>query len=210
LTVLPRLLKLRRVGRDSSAPPAEAVTRLLEAWSRGDVGARDELMPMVYAELRRRAAAHLKHERPGHTMRPTDLLHEAYLRLCAQNAGFQNREQFFAVASRLMRRVLVDHARARAAAKRGRALRVTLAEDVAAPAPHPEDVLELDAALAELASFDEREGLVVELRFFGGLTLEEAARVLGISLATAKNDWAHAKAWLLARLKPAPSAVPRT
>jgi RNA polymerase sigma factor (TIGR02999 family) len=197
------------VSRDSPAPPAEAVTRLLEAWSRGDLRARDELMPIVYAELRRRAAAYLKHERPGHTLRPTDLLHEAYLRLCAQNAGFRNREQFFGVASCLMRRVLVDHARARAAAKRGRALRVTLAEDVAAPA-HPQDVLELDAALAELASLDEREGRVVELRFFGGLTLQEAARVLGISLATAKNDWAHAKAWLLVRLKPGPPAVPRS
>jgi RNA polymerase sigma factor (TIGR02999 family) len=197
------------VSRDSSGPPAEAVTRLLEAWSKGDLQARDQLMPMVYAELRRRAAAHLKHERPGHTLRPTDLLHEAYLRLCAQNAGFKNRDQFFGVASRLMRRVLVDHARARAAAKRGRALRVTLAEDVAAPS-QPEDVLELDAALAELASLDEREGLVVELRCFGGLTLQEAAGVLGISLATAKNDWAHAKAWLLARLKPAPSAAPRS
>jgi RNA polymerase sigma factor (TIGR02999 family) len=179
------------------------VTRLLEAWSRGDLHARDELMPLVYAELRRRAAAHLKHERPGHTLRPTDLLHEAYLRLCAQNAGFRNREQFFGVASRLMRRILVDHARARGAAKRGRGLRVTLAEDVAAPS-HGEDLLELDEALTELSSLDEREGVLVELRFFGGLTLPEAARVLGVSLATAKNDWAHARAWLLARLKPSP------
>ncbi len=166
-------------------------------------------MPMVYAELRRRAAAYLKHERPGHTLRPTDLLHEAYLRLCAQNAGFKNREQFFGVASRLMRRVLVDHARARASAKRGRALRVTFSEDVAAP-PQWADLLELDAALADLSALDEREAQVVELRFFGGLTLQEAAQVLGISLATAKNDWAHAKAWLFARLKPGPSAVSRS
>lgn len=181
----------------------QAVTRLLEAWSRGDQRARDELMPIVYAELRRRAAAYLRHERPGHTLRPTDLLHEAYLRLCAQNAGFKNRGHFFGVASRLMRRVLVDHARARAAAKRGNALRVTLADDVAAPSPAA-NLLELDAALAELASLDEREGLLVELRFFGGLTLQEAAQVLGISLSTAKNDWAHAKAWLFDRLKPGP------
>jgi RNA polymerase sigma factor (TIGR02999 family) len=182
-----------------TAPPPEAVTRLLEAWSSGDPRARDELMPMVYAELRRRAAAHLKRERPHHTLRPTDLLHEAYLRLCAQNAGFKNRDHFFGVASRLMRRVLVDHARARAAAKRGRGLRVTLAEDLAAPSP-PADLLDLDAALDELAALDEREAQVVELRSFGGLTLQEVARVLGISLATAKNDWAHAKAWLFARL----------
>ena len=185
----------------SSRPPAEAVTRLLQAWSTGDLHARDELMPMVYAELRRRAAAHLKRERPDHTLRPTDLLHEAYLRLCAQNAGFQNRDHFFGVASRLMRRVLVDHARARSAAKRGKALRVTLADDVAAASP-PADLLELDAALDELFALDEREAQVVELRFFGGLTLQETARVLGISLATAKNDWAHAKAWLFARLEP--------
>ena len=185
------------------------MTRLLQAWSRGDLRARDELMPIVYAELRRRAAAYLKHERPGHTLRPTDLLHEAYLRLCVQNAGFQNRDHFFGVASRLMRRVLVDHARARAAAKRGRALRVTLAEDLAAP-PQAADLLELDAALAELASLDEREGLLVELRFFGGLTLQEVARVLGVSLATAKNDWAHARAWLFARLKAGPPAAPRS
>jgi len=185
----------------TTTPRPEAVTRLLQAWSSGDLRARDELMPLVYAELRRRAAAHLKRERPGHTLRPTDLLHEAYLRLCAQNAGFKNRDHFFGVASRLMRRILVDHARARSAAKRGKALRVTLAEDVAAPAAAPPaDLLDLDAALDELASLDEREARVVELRYFGGLTLQETARVLGVSLATAKNDWAHAKAWLFARL----------
>jgi RNA polymerase sigma factor (TIGR02999 family) len=194
------------VSGEASRPP-EAVTRLLQAWSSGDLRARDELMPMVYAELRRRAAAHLKHERPGHTLRPTDLLHEAYLRLCAQNAGFKNRDHFFGVASRLMRRILVDHARARSAAKRGKALRVTLADDVAAQSP-PANLLELDAALDELVAIDEREAQVVELRFFGGLTLQETARVLGISLATAKNDWAHAKAWLFERLDAGSSSPP--
>ena len=190
-----------------TAPPPEAVTRLLQAWSSGDLRARDELMPMVYAELRRRAAAHLRRERPDHTLRPTDLLHEAYLRLCAQNAGFKNRDHFFGVASRLMRRVLVDHARARSAAKRGKALRVPLADDVAAAAPAA-NLLELDAALDELVALDEREAQVVELRFFGGLTFEEAARVLGISVATAKSDWAHAKAWLFARLDSGPTVPP--
>lgn len=180
---------------------AQAVTRLLQAWSQGDVQARDELMPLVYAELRRRAAAHLRRERPGHTLRPTDLLHEAYLRLCAQNAGFKNRDHFFAVATRLMRRILVDHARARSAAKRGKELRVTLAEDAVAASP-PANLLEIDAALDELAALDEREAHVVELRFFGGLTMEEIARVLGVSVATAKSDWAHARAWLFARLGP--------
>jgi RNA polymerase sigma factor (TIGR02999 family) len=190
----------------SSGPPAEAVTRLLEAWSGGDQRARDELMPVVYAELRRRAAAQLRRERQDHTLRPTDLVHEAYLRLCAQNAGFKNRDHFFGVVSRLMRRVLVDHARARAAAKRGRALRVTLAEDLAAASPAV-DLLELDAALDELSALDQREAQVVELRFFGGLTLQETAGVLGISLATAKNDWTHARAWLFARLVSGPSAT---
>jgi RNA polymerase sigma factor (TIGR02999 family) len=193
----------------TALPPA-AVTRLLEAWSSGDMRARDELLPLVYAELRRRAAAHLKRERPGHTLRPTDLLHEAYLRLCAQNSGFKNRDHFFGVASRLMRRVLVDHARARAAVKRGKGLRVTLAEDVAAPAASsPADLLDLDTALDELAALDEREAHIVELRFFGGLTFEETARVVGISIATVKSDWAHAKAWLFARLDSRSSSPPR-
>jgi RNA polymerase sigma factor (TIGR02999 family) len=174
---------------------------MLEAWGQGDLSARDALIRVVYAELRRRAGAYLRRERPDHTLRPTALVHEAYLRLCAQDTGFKNREQFFGVASRVMRRILVDHARARAAAKRGGPLRVTLGEDPAVQPP-PADLLDLDAALEELTSLDEREGRLVELRFFGGLTLEEAARVLDVSLATAKSDWAHAKAWLLARLEP--------
>ena len=183
-----------------NVPPAGEVTRLLEAWSRGDLSARDALIPVVYAELRRRAAAYLRRERPGHTLRPTALVHEAYLRLCAQDAGFQNRDHFFGMASRLMRRILVDHARARGAAKRGGPLQVTSGEDPAVQPP-PLDLLDLDRALEELAALDEREGRLVELRYFGGLTLEETARVLGVSLATAKNDWSHAKAWLLTRLE---------
>jgi RNA polymerase sigma factor (TIGR02999 family) len=183
--------------------PAQApgdVTRLLQAWSDGDEHARDELMPVVYQELRRRAAAYLRRERRGHTLRPTDLVHEAYLRLCAQNAGFKNREQFFGVASSLMRRILVDHARAKAAAKRGGGLRMTLVEGLAAPADSQPDLLELDSALDELATLDARQVQLVELRFFGGLTTDEAAQALGISLATANRDWAHAKAWLFRRL----------
>jgi RNA polymerase sigma factor (TIGR02999 family) len=191
-------------GRGNT-PPAGEVTRLLEAWSHGDLRARDDLIPVVYAELRRRAAAYLRRERSGHTLRPTDLVHEAYLRLCAQDAGFQNRGQFFGVASRLMRRILIDHARARGAAKRGRALRVTMADDIAAGA-EPPDLLDLDRALDELAGQDARQAQLVEMRFFGGLTLEEAAQVLGVSLGTAKADWAHAKAWLFSRLEPGPEA----
>ena len=188
-----------------STPASSAVTRLLQAWSQGDPQARDQLMPLVYDELRRRAGAYLRHERRGHTLRPTDLVHEAYLRLSAQNAGFRNRAQFFGVASGLMRRILVDHARARAAAKRGRGLRVTLSEGLAAQPPAEPDLLELDEALDELAALDERQAKLVELRFFGGLTAPEASEALGISLATANREWAHAKAWLFKRLKPTAS-----
>jgi RNA polymerase sigma factor (TIGR02999 family) len=142
----------------------------------------------------------MRRERRGHTFRPTDLVHETYLRLCAQNPAWQNREQLFAVASRLMRRILVDHARMRAAAKRG-GVKVTLSEGMAAaPAAEP-DLLDLDAALEELAELDERHARLVELRFFGGLNIEEAARALEVSVATANRDWMTAKAWLFRRLK---------
>lgn len=158
-------------------------------------------MPFVYAELRRRAAGQLRRERRGHTLRPTDLVHETYLRLCDQNPGWQNREQFFAVASRLMRRILVDHARTRAAAKRGGGLRVTLVDGLAVSPQVEPDLLDLDRALDELSALDERQASLVELRFFGGLGIEEAARSLGVSLTTAKRDWAMAKSWLYRRLK---------
>ena len=181
-------------------PEAGDVTRLLQAWHDGDESARDRLMPLVYDELRRRAAHHLRRERRGHTLRPTDLVHETYLRLCAQNVGWQNREQLYGVASRLMRRILVDHARMRAAAKRG-GLRVTLVEDMASTSPAEPNLLDLDAALDELAGFDERQARLVELRFFGGLSIEESARVLDVSIATANRDWVTAKAWLYRRLK---------
>jgi RNA polymerase sigma factor (TIGR02999 family) len=176
------------------------VTRLLQAWRDGDEAARDRVIPLVYAELRRRAAGHLRRERRGHTLRPTDLVHETYLRLCGQDPAWRNREQLFGVASQLMRRILVDHARMRAALKRG-GVRVTLAEDMAASPTAEPDLLDLDAALEELAALDERQVRLVELRFFGGLAIEEAARVLGVSVATANRDWVTAKAWLFRRLK---------
>jgi RNA polymerase sigma factor (TIGR02999 family) len=188
-------------SRAPSNVPAGEVTRLLQAWNEGDAAARDRLIPVVYDELRRRAAAHLRRERRDHTLRPTDLVHETYLRLCEQNSAWQNRDQFFGVASRLMRRILVDHARARGAAKRGRGLRVTLVEGLMGPAPSEPDLLDLDAALDELQALDDRQGRLVELRFFGGLTLEEGAEVLGVSRATANREWAMAKAWLFRRLK---------
>jgi RNA polymerase sigma factor (TIGR02999 family) len=176
------------------------VTRLLKAWSDGDAAARDSLIPIVYAELRRRAAVHLRRERRGHTLRPTDLVHETYLKLRGQHADWQNREQLFAVASQLMRRILVDHARGRAAAKRGGGMRVTLADESALARPAEPDMLDLDAALDELAALDERQARLVELRFFGGLAIEEAARALEVSVATANRDWVAARAWLFRRL----------
>ena len=193
--------------RPAPAPPG-VVTRLLQAWSNGDPSAHDELIPFVYKELRRRAAAHLRRERRDHTLQPTDLVHEAYIRLCAQSAGWKNREQFFAMAARLMRRILVDHARARGAGKRRRELRITLSEEVPVTARLSQpDVIALDQALDELSSRDERQGRLVELRFFGGLTQSEAATALGVSLATADRDWAHARAWLYRRLHE-PSRMP--
>jgi RNA polymerase sigma factor (TIGR02999 family) len=177
------------------------ITGLLRAWGDGDAAAGERLMPLIYEELRRRAARHLRRERPGHTLRPTDLVHETYLRLNAQNPAWHNRDQFFAVASRLMRRILVDHARKRAAEKRGGGMRVTLVEGLAAAPSAEPDLLDLDAALEELAALDERQTRLVELRFFGGLSLEQAAGALGVSLATANREWAMAKGWLYRRLK---------
>ncbi len=181
-------------------PPGE-VTRLLQAWGEGDETARDRVMSVVYRELRRRAAAHLRRERSGHTLKPTDLVHETYLRLSAQNSAWQNRQQFFGVASGLMRRILVDHARARTALKRGSGLRVDFADDLARmPAAEP-DLLDLDRALDDLEALDERQARVVELRYFGGLSIEEAAQALDVSVATANREWVTAKAWLYHRLK---------
>lgn len=190
-------------------PPPEAVTRLLRAWSEGDLAARDELVPLVYDELRRRAASYLRRERRGHTLQPTALVHEAYGRLAAQHEPFQNRAQFFAMASQMMRRVLVDHARAHQARKRASGgLRVDLTEGLAVSQPRPVDLITLDRALEELAALDERQARLVELRFFGGLTAEESADALQVSLATANRDWALARAWLFRRLKQTEPATP--
>ena len=182
--------------------PGHDVTELLRAWSDGDSGARDRLMPLVYDELRRRAAAYLRRERRDQTLQPTALVHEAYLRLVDQRrAVWQNRGQFFGVASQMMRRILVDRARAHRMAKRsGRWARITLDEAVVPTRPTDVDVLDLDAALSRLAAFDERKSRIAELRFFGGLSLEETGEVLGISLATVERDWQAARAWLFKTL----------
>ena len=191
--------RIRPVGINHAAADVSA---LLKAWSQGHLDARDRLMEVVYQELRRRAAAYLRRERAGHTLQPTALVHEAYLRLVDQHAAWQNRAQFLGVASQIMRRILVDRARARKTAKRsGQWARVTLDEALAEHQPRDVDVLDLDAALTTLATFDARKSQVADLRFFGGLTLEETGHVLGLSVATVEREWQVARAWLYARLK---------
>jgi RNA polymerase sigma factor (TIGR02999 family) len=174
------------------------VTRMLRAWKRGDLSA-DTAAGELYAELRRRARAHLRRERRGHSLSPTDLVHDIYLRLSRQQWDWSNRQQFYATASRMMRRVLVDHARAKRAHKRF-GVQIDLDEGIGSISPHVVDVLAIDTALNELSAEDERQAQLVELRFFGGLTLEEAATSLSISLPTAKRDWRFARAWLARRL----------
>jgi RNA polymerase sigma factor (TIGR02999 family) len=183
--------------------PGHDVTALLHAWTAGDTEARDRLVAVLYQELHRRAAAQLRRERPGHTLQPTALVHEAYLRLVDQRrVVWQNRGQFFGVACQIMRRILVDHARSHRMAKRsGQWARVTLDEHVLATPPVDVDVLDLDAAMTRLAAFDPRKSRLAELRFFGGLSLEESGEALGISLATAERDWQAARAWLLKELR---------
>jgi RNA polymerase sigma-70 factor (ECF subfamily) len=179
---------------------------LLQAWGRGDAEARDQLLPLVYQELRGRAAAYLRRERGGHALQPTALVHEAYLRLVKQDRiAWQNRAQFLGVAAQMMRRILVDHARARKMEKRsGRWARVTFDEAVALRQAPDVDLLDLDRALAELATFDPRKSQVAELRFFGGLSLEETGHVLDLSVATIEREWQTARAWLYSRLTRTP------
>jgi len=177
---------------------AEALTEMLHAWQRGDDEARDRLFSLLYDELRRRAAAQLRRERSDHTLQPTALVHEVYLRLTrASPISWQNRAHFIAVAASMMRRILVDHARQRQAQRRGAGLRtVALDEETVADASAGVDVLALDSALERLAQLDERQSRVVELRYFGGLTVDETAHALGVSGPTVKREWAAARAWL--------------
>jgi RNA polymerase sigma factor (TIGR02999 family) len=183
--------------------PKQNVTDLLNAWGAGDKGAFDELVTVVYDELRRQASRFLQHESPGHTLQTTDLIHEAYLRLVDQkNPHWQNRAQFFGIAAQLMRRVLVDHARARHRAKRGgRNIRISFDEEVAAGRSNYVELIDIDEALNKLAGIDMQQSKIVELRFFGGLNVEETAQVLGISPRTVKRSWRFAKAWLRRELQ---------
>lgn len=180
--------------------PDPRLTQLLQAWQQGNAPAGEQLVPLVYAELRRIARVKLGAERGGHTLQPTALVHEAWLRLMQQHgADWQNRGQFFAIATQAMRRILVDYARRRQAAKRGSGEPIESIDELAAVlvSPVPDDQLvALDAALERLAAFDPRLARVVELRFFGGLSVEETAEVLDLSATTVKREWAAARLWL--------------
>jgi len=182
---------------------SEGITQLLIDWSKGDQAALEKLMPLVYDELRRLASNYLRRERASHTLQPTALVNEAYLKLVDQrHAKWQNRAQFFGISAQLMRRILVDHARQHQAAKRGgskqQRLSITSAERVA---KQPEiDLLALNEALDELTIMDPQQAQIVELKFFGGLSIEETAEVLGISHATVERDWKMARAWLRRQL----------
>jgi RNA polymerase sigma factor (TIGR02999 family) len=189
---------MERIPRQPAGP-----TALLLAWSRGDTEAFDELVPLVHAELRRLARRYMSHERPGHTLQATALVNEAYLRLIeVKHVRWQNRAHFFAMSARVMRRILVDSARARGNDKRGGGVRkVAFDEDLMGLPETGADLVALDDALRALESAHPRKSQVVELRYFGGLTVEEAGEALGVSPDTVKRDWRFAKLWLLRELR---------
>jgi RNA polymerase sigma-70 factor (ECF subfamily) len=177
----------------------QVVTQLLNDWSKGDQTALDQLMPLVYAELHRLAASYLSRERSDHTLQPTALVNEAYLRLIDQNSlAWENRAQFFGIAAQMMRRILVNHARDRHADKRGGPdiLRVSLDDAISFFEERDVNLVALDEALTRLQEMDQRQSQIVELRFFGGLTIEEVATQLHTSPATVKREWTTAKLWL--------------
>jgi RNA polymerase sigma factor (TIGR02999 family) len=187
------------------ASPNE-ITEQLIAWSRGDEAALEKLIPAVYQELRRMADSYLRREDAGHSLQPTALVHEAYLRLIDQTrVDWQNRAHFFGVAAQMMRRILIDHAKTKHRAKRGGAtVKVVLDENAMITHERAAELLALDDALRALARMDERKSQIVELRYFGGLTVEETAQVLGISDKTVMRDWSLAKAWLYRELSNVP------
>jgi RNA polymerase sigma factor (TIGR02999 family) len=180
---------------------AGTVSQLLQAWGRGDLQARENLVPLVYQQLRERAAAYLRHERRDHTLQPTALVNEAYIRLQGQQRmSWLNRAQFFGVAAQVMRRILVDHARERQAAKRAGGVRVTLDDDFGTEQPIDTELLGLNDALQELARLDERQAQIVELKYFCGLSEGEVAELLSLSRATITREWQSARAWLYRRM----------
>jgi RNA polymerase sigma-70 factor (ECF subfamily) len=185
-------------------PPPEEITQWLVAWSNGDRVALEKLMPLVYAELHRIAKRYMERENPDHTLQTTALIHEAYLRLAdPSDVRWQNRAHFFGVAASAMRHILVDYARARHRLKQGGGAQHVSFDEAAMASPEPAaELVALDDALRELAAADERKSRVIELRYFGGLTVEEAAEVLKVSPVTVMRDWSMAKAWLYRALNP--------
>ena len=185
-------------------PSQNEVTELLNAWSNGNQAARDQLMGVVYDELHRLARRYMRRESPGHTLQTSALLNEAFLRLVDQNnVQWQNRAHFFGIAAQMMRRILVDHARSRSYAKRGGgALPLSLDEALIVSDARNEEVVNIHEALERLTELDSRKGQIVELRFFGGLSIEETANVLDVSPGTVMRDWTLAKAWLRREMSP--------
>jgi RNA polymerase sigma factor (TIGR02999 family) len=184
-----------------TTPVSQNVTQLLLAWERGDEAARDELIPLVYDALRRIARHHLRGERAGHTLQTTALINEAYLKLVEQSVPWQSREHFFGIAARLMRQILVDYSRARQRLKRGGdRQQISLTSGVRIANEQAADLLALNEALETLAGVDPQKSRIVELRFFGGLTIEETARVMGISTPSVERGWRAARAWLQTEL----------
>jgi RNA polymerase sigma factor (TIGR02999 family) len=181
----------------------ESVTRLLIELSRGNSAAVDALLPLIYDELRSIAAKYLRRERPDHTLQPTALVHEAYLRLVDQRrVNWQSRAHFFGVTAQMMRRILVDHARAHKAGKRGHDFqKISVDENIDQAVERSRELIALDEALRQLAEIDEQKSRIIELRYFGGLSIEETAEVLGVAPVTVKRHWRMAKAWLSRRMK---------
>ena len=190
------------MAQDPDAAARERISQLLADWANRDPTAREQLLPIVYEELRRLAHHHMRGERAGHTLQTTALVNEVYLRLAGiDGLQWRDRAHFFAMAATLMRRVLVDYARQRGREKRGAGLSVVSLDENAVAAQPAVDIVALDDALAQLAAVDPQQGRVVELRFFAGLSVEETAEALGISPATVKRDWATAKLWLYNELR---------
>ncbi len=181
----------------------EDISQLLKAWGQGDESALDRLMPLVYDELRRRAHRQMAREKAGHTLETTALVNEAYLRLVAgRKVSWQDRAHFFTLSARLMRRILVDHARSRDRVKRGGLIqKIPLGETLAVPLRMDDNLVALDDALSALSEADSRKAQVVEMRFFGGLSVEQTAEALGVSVSTVMSDWRMAKVWLLREMQ---------
>ncbi len=181
--------------------PDHDVTRLLQELGAGVPDAADRLAPLVYEELHRLAAIAMRRETSGHTLQPTELVHEAFMRLAGQRSDWKNRGQFYGIAAQAIRRILIDHARRRQAAKRDHGIRVTLDESISGGNGNQLELIELDDALRRLEELDSRQARVVELRYFAGLSVEEVAEVLEVSPATVKRDWTFARAFLLRELR---------